>query len=157
MLPALLLQKPSKNSKSKEHLKRLEERMALWYDGQITTLLKEGTVIQEHLTSGKRRSPEETAKVFSNLMLQGKINAALNLLSTESNGGVLPLSHSVINDLQEKHPPPAPIKENSLIFGPVDNVASNYFDSIDEQTIAKAAPFVSCAALAIVCSSMESK
>ena len=138
-LPSLLLQKPSKNSKAKEHLKKLEERLALWKNGDIATLLKECNIIQQNLTSGKRRSPEDTAKTFAKLMLQGKINAALNLLSTESNGGVLPLSESVIKGLINKHPPPGPIQEGALLSGPINKIPANYFDSIDEQTIAKAA------------------
>ena len=72
-------------------------------------------------------------------MLQGKINAALTLLPSETTGGVLPLSDTVIQSLIEKHPAPAQIQEEALLFGPVDNVASNYFDSIDESSIAKAA------------------
>ena len=63
----------------------------------------------------------------------------MNLLSSETNEGVLPLSDTVIQSLIEKHPTPAEIQEEALLFGPVDNIASNYFDSIDEPLIAKAA------------------
>ena len=145
-LPSLLLQKPSKNSKSKEHLRKLEERLALWRCGNITTLLEEGKVIQQRLAAGKRRSAEDSAKAFAKLMLQGKINAALNLLSTESGGGVLQLSDPVIKSLVDKHPSPAPIQEDALLHGPVNRVPSNYFDTIDEQTIAKAAQLTKGAA-----------
>ena len=79
-------------------------------------------------------------------MLQGKINAALNLLSTESGGGVLQLSDPVITSLVDKHPSPAPIQEDALLHGPVNRVPSNYFDTIDEQTIAKAAQLTKGAA-----------
>ena len=79
-------------------------------------------------------------------MLQGKINAALNLLSTESGGGVLQLSDPVIKSLVDKHPSPAPIQEDALLHGPVNRVPSNYFDTIDEQTIAKAAQLTKGAA-----------
>ena len=145
-LPSLLLQKPSKNSKAKEHLRNLEERLVLWKSGNINTLLDEGRVIQQRLTAGKRRSAEDSAKVFAKLMLQGKINAALNLLSTESGGGVLQLDDTVIKSLVEKHPSPAPIQEDALLHGPINKVPSNYFDTIDEQTIAKAAQLTKGAA-----------
>ena len=138
-LPALLLQKPSRNSKAKDHLKKLEERIGIWREGNIQKLIQEGNAIQEKLVSGKQRTPDEISKSFAKLMLQGKINAALNLLSTENGGGVLPLTDQVLKDLQEKHPPAAPIQEGALILGPVNNVPPSYFDSIDEQMIAKAA------------------
>ena len=139
ILPSLLLQKPSKNSKSRDHLKKLEERLAQWKNGNILNLLEEGKIIQQKLTTGKRRSPEENAKTFAKLMLQGKINAALNLLSTETSGGVLPLSESVIAGLNQKHPAPAPVQDDALLFRPINKIPANFFDSIDEQSITKAA------------------
>ena len=71
-LPSLMLQKPSRNSKSKEHLKKLEERLAMWKNGDIETLLKECTILQQSLTSGKKRSPEDSAKIFAKLMPREK-------------------------------------------------------------------------------------
>ena len=138
-LPALLLQKPSGRSKAKEHLKKLEERLEKWKAGDIEGLLKEGDTIQQHLASRKPRPPEDTAKIFAKLMLQGKISAALNLLSNGSGGGVLPLSQEVLDELTAKHPSPAPILEGSLLRGPVQATPQNYFDPIDEQMIHKAA------------------
>ena len=41
-MAALLLQKPSKNSKSKDHLKLLERRFEIWKEGNINKLYKEG-------------------------------------------------------------------------------------------------------------------
>ena len=40
VMPVLLLQKPSKNSKSKDHLVSLEMRLKLWEEGDITNLLQ---------------------------------------------------------------------------------------------------------------------
>ena len=137
-LPSLLLQKPSKNSKSKEHLKKLEERLATWHAGNITQLLSEASRIQDRLTTGKQRSPDDTAKIFARLMLEGKVNAALKFLSTENSAGVLKLTNDVIEELQKKHPEPAPIEDGALLHGPVHQTPSNYFDEIDEQTILKA-------------------
>ena len=39
---SLLLQKPSKTSKKKDHLKALERRIDLWINGNIDELLFEG-------------------------------------------------------------------------------------------------------------------
>ena len=38
VIPALLLQKPSKNSKSKDHLKSFERRFEIWKEGKINEL-----------------------------------------------------------------------------------------------------------------------
>ena len=67
-------------------------------------------------------------------MLQGKVHAALRFLSEEANGAVLPLSDEVIEALSEKHPSPADIQPNSLLFGPVMDLSVFKFD-IDERKI----------------------
>ena len=47
ILASLLLQKPSRNSKSKDHIEKLETRITLWESGNITDLVKEGENIQK--------------------------------------------------------------------------------------------------------------
>ena len=42
ILPSLLLQKPTRNSKAKDHTKKLEERLSTWKGGRIMDLVKEG-------------------------------------------------------------------------------------------------------------------
>ena len=60
-MPALLLQQPSKNSKSKDHLVSLERRLKLWEEGDIRNLLHEGETIQERMKiSGKRMNIEKS-------------------------------------------------------------------------------------------------
>ena len=51
VMPSLLLQKPSRKSKSKDHLKALESRLKLWHTGEIMELLKEAETIQKDLKS----------------------------------------------------------------------------------------------------------
>ena len=51
VMPALLLQKPSKNSKSKDLLKSLEQRFEIWKEGNINELCEEGRAIQDRLKS----------------------------------------------------------------------------------------------------------
>ena len=138
VLPSLLLQKPDAKSKSALHLARLKERLELWKSGQLNTLLRECRRIQSKLASSKRRAPEDTARIFSKLVFEGKINAALKLLSNDSNG-VLELTEQTMNELYEKHPEPSPIEEHSLLFGPIEQVLPCVFDPIDEQSILKAA------------------
>ena len=49
IMPHLLLQKPCKDSKAKDHTKALERRLKLWTDGHLAELLKEGETIQSSL------------------------------------------------------------------------------------------------------------
>ena len=54
ILPALLLQKPSKNSKAKDHLRCLEKRLAMWEAGDVSSLLAEARVIQARFKKAAR-------------------------------------------------------------------------------------------------------
>ena len=45
-LPCLLFQKPSRNTKAKDHSKALGNRLKLWNKGKIDTLVKEARTIQ---------------------------------------------------------------------------------------------------------------
>ena len=114
----------------------------MWDSGDITALLSEARTIQERFKTSvgsKRRTTDDVARIFARLMLQGKVNAALKFLSEENGGGVHKVTDEIMDELQKKHPKPAPISEGSLLFGPVNHVPANYFDEIDEQAIFKAA------------------
>ena len=50
-LPSLVLQKPRKKSKTKDHGVALKHRLTLWHDGNVLKILKEGATIQGTLTS----------------------------------------------------------------------------------------------------------
>ena len=90
ILPSLLLQKPSKTTKAKEHLLKLDERLKLWVNGNFhELLLSEGVNIQRKLKLSRASSEQDNAKRFAKLMFQGKINAAVKLLSSGiEDGGV---------------------------------------------------------------------
>ena len=51
VMPTLFLQKPSKTSKAKDHLKALERRLRLWEEGNITKLVNESKTIKDRLPS----------------------------------------------------------------------------------------------------------
>ena len=53
VIPELLLDKPSKSSKAKDHLQALERRVTLWDKGNIEGLLYESMAIQQRLRSDK--------------------------------------------------------------------------------------------------------
>lgn len=91
-MPILLLQKPARKSKAKDHITCLECRLDTWREGDLNELLREGRTIQQCIS---KTSPsfnnEQTSHSFANLMFQGKTKAALHLLSEQSKGGVLHL------------------------------------------------------------------
>ena len=110
IMPHLLLQKSHCTSKAKDYVAQLERSLKTWTNGDL-----EGRMIQKQLSSDPSRTPSsdgKSAQQFSKLMLEGKVKAALRLIS---NQGVLPLnsavpSHgsttkSVRDVVQEKHPP----------------------------------------------------
>ena len=84
ILTNLFLQKPSQKSKSKEHANLLEERLKMWKHGNITSLLKDCKMIQAKLTAGKRRKPQDIDPIFTKLVFEGKISAAMKFLDEVS-------------------------------------------------------------------------
>ena len=98
----------------------------------LVSLLLEGRVIQADLRrrlARKRYDPSEgISRAFSRLMIQGKVKAALRLLSTQSRGEVLDPDailpggdnaeaspKTVLDVLREKHPPASPIHPDALL------------------------------------------
>ena len=55
VLPHLVLQKPHRSSKPKDHASSLERRMKLWEQGDLAELLKEGRAIQKRLQFSSSR------------------------------------------------------------------------------------------------------
>ena len=63
VLPALILQKPSITSKSKEHSATIERRLNLWRQGNLDVLLKEASFIKgKFVKSKKARTVEGVSK-----------------------------------------------------------------------------------------------
>ena len=80
LMPALLLQKPSPKSKSKEHADILKRRLDQWSQGKISDLLYESQTIQRRLKSFiPTNSDEAISKKFAALMKSGNVNAAIKL------------------------------------------------------------------------------
>ena len=97
VLQPLLLQKPYKNSKAKDHSSHLLQRLDLWSKGCFEELLHEGQCIQDHLkrsiqSDGRCR---DRSRLFDHLMSEGKVSMAIRLLSEESKDGVLSLDSLV--------------------------------------------------------------
>ena len=125
VMPALLLQKPHPRSKSRDHVSHLERRLQLWGNGKLKELLEEGCTIQLQLHRNPPRRQEDTARVFAKLMMEGKVRAALRIVTGSYGGGSLPLdqvadpesdnSETVRDVLLKKHPPKQPPSVSSLL------------------------------------------
>lgn len=147
VMPILLLQKTSDNLKEKMCRSLLERRLDLWKNGEVRAYYDEGKVQSRYrrLTKGVGRGCDDSiARSFSNLMFQGKVDAAIQLLSDKAPGKVLNLSD--VNDegvtykqlLMNKHPQRAPADSCSVLSE--HSETPNYdviFDSIDASLIRK--------------------
>ena len=150
LMPALLLQKPHSKSKSKEHVTHLERRLALWTNGEFDELLAEGRTIQQnlrHQIPRTRRAKDNLGRIFSTLMMTGKVKAAIRLLSDEGHGVLsideiaTPEGDSVRDVLLMKHPqgqPPHPSAIVSSSMSP-DGLHSILFDSLNGDLIRRSA------------------
>ena len=77
----ILLQKPSKRSKTKNH-KCLERRLASWSNGDLEELVREGRTLQQRLPrDGSATANTNLAHSLTNLIFKGKCKAALDLIS----------------------------------------------------------------------------
>ena len=140
VLPTLILQKPSAISKSKEHSVAIDRRLNLWKQGDFDLLLREVRFIQGMFGNPRKaRTVEDISKVFGKLVFQGNLSAAIKLLDSESSTGLLNLTPQVLEGLKEKHPEPADIADESLLYGPIDYIPPSVLDLIDQKMIFDAA------------------
>ena len=136
----LLLQKPSKTSKSNECQLSLERRLDLWKNSEYEELLFEGETIQKLLTSIQK--PSTIAKIsrkFKQLMQKGNINPALNLLTSNMSHRIIQLDKKTTYQLVLKHPQKICASEDILVNGPIEKVHPVRFESINEEFIRRAA------------------
>ena len=140
VMPALLLQKPHKRFKAKEHSSHLERRLGLWNNGSIDALLKEGRTIQKQFRNINHKSSEDLPRAFAKLLMEGKVKKALNLLSDYSSGGPMCPNEEIMTKLREKHPTRQPPKPSATLS--LDHKATTIhhpiiFEQIDAQLIHK--------------------
>ena len=89
IMPALLLQKPSKSPKSKDHTLALERRLKFWKEGEFLQLMREAEALQLRLPKGiAKRDIATTSKEFRDRMQKGNVNGAIKLLTNNMQGGV---------------------------------------------------------------------
>ena len=66
--------------------------------------------------------PRTTQEHLQNWCWTVKINAALKLLTTNHDNGILHVDDNVLKELQVKHPEPTTVKEHALLCGPINSV-----------------------------------
>ena len=152
--PALMLQKPHAKSKTRDHISCLQRRLASWDKGDIAELLKEGKAIQRSMkvsVSSRSNAKDDTttARKFSQLMMEGRVRADLQLLTKETQSGPLRLNDAIgdgsgktVRDvLEDKHPDPAPIHPEAILSKDTTSVAFHpiLFDSLTAEVIQNSA------------------
>ena len=112
IMTCLLLQKPSKDSKSKEHTKVLERRLQLWTDGRLAELLKVGETIQNSLKQvNTSKTVAQLSKKFVEQMQKGNVDSAIKLTTNNMQNGILTLTDTTLKLLKQNHPKSAPTTE----------------------------------------------
>eukprot|EP00116_Pleurobrachia_bachei_P002481 sb/3462743/ len=135
----LVLQKPSANSKSRDHTAAIERRLAIFRNGDLDLLLREGRVIQSRLPSKDDKS-RNALRAFTRLMLRGKVSQALRAIR-DSDVAPVPITQEVVNELIKKHPPSS--ETSSLLQGPALPNTHCMFSEISARAVTKAAKMLS--------------
>ena len=140
IMPALLLQKITPKSKAKDHTEALKRRMGLWEKGKLDELFFEAISIQRRLKNTQKSTTiESIAKRFSAHMMNGRVSAAIKLLSEESDNGILPINDDTMKLLHEKHPNAVEPEPIAMMPGIIQPVHPSVFEQINGEMIQKIA------------------
>ena len=141
--PVLLLQRSHVRSKEKDHVTHLTRRLSLWSRGDIHSLVSEGRTLQSLFSQSKRNKSisdaSSVARIFSQLMMSGKVKAALCLVSSDCDGKVLPFNPDVMESLVKKHPKKRPPVSSTLVDDSVDSPHFILFDQLDAVRVCRVA------------------
>ena len=139
VMPGLLLQKPSRKSKSKDHLTSLENRMKPWHAGEIMELLKEAETIQKDLrVSNTPSTIAEISKKFTRELRKGNINSAMKLLADNMKNDILPLNDQTLHQIKQNHPHGKDVHSEVLLPDIPEEIHPIKFHSIDAESVKKA-------------------
>ena len=132
IMPHLLLQKKRKHTKEGENTKLLERRLSLWKSGEWDILWKEAAALNKRINVGKPQEnvTENSGIRFAKYMKQGNVGSALRILEEGNARGILPLSHTVRKELQDKHPEAKAAMIDTKLHGPILETYSGYFEDI---------------------------
>ena len=101
ILPALMLQKSSKNSKTKDNVNALQRRFELWCEGNVRELIKESELLQKRMSKGKSNTSESTLlRNFTNAVTSGNVGLAGKLIDGTTSSSMEP-TPEVIDQLKK--------------------------------------------------------
>ena len=134
----LMLQKPSKTSKARDHAKYVLARLDKWKAGAIKELVEECRAIQKRMVTSKKRNILSNRKAFCRLMLAGKVKQALKFINNDNNvKGVHAVNDEIKSTLRNKHPKAENALPESLLPS-IDNTVQNViFENISAELIQK--------------------
>ena len=147
ILPTLILQKPFRTLKTKDHIKCMERRIKLWQEGKLLALLDEGRSIQHRLSPRQPKcDPNARGRKIAELLMKGKIKAASRLI-TDFKATPLQLDKMIENKtvrdiLSEKHPASRPVRQTALLDKNYESPKTHHpmiFDELDGMCILRAA------------------
>lgn len=92
------MQKPRKNSKSKDHRKSIEGRFEIWKEVNINELYEERKAIQNRLKLDV--SPNYIEKLLKRFKLQIQKRNVLMVLINNMSGGILPQIDETLQSLE---------------------------------------------------------
>ncbi len=111
----IMLQKPSRKSKARDHATYLSKRLVKWTNGELDDLMEECRSIQKAFKQQQKTGIESKSKAFCRLMLLGKVKQATKFIDTsDDTKGVHRLSFQIKQLLEEKH-----LTINSSLNGPI--------------------------------------
>ena len=132
----LMLQKPSRRSKRKDHAKYLLKRLEQWKNGQLKDLMSEAEEIQKRMEPVFKRKESSHKRRFTQLMLEGKVRQALRLVDANGDiSGVHSVTPEIMRILEEKHPPAAPLHPDAICNEDMPKVEEVIFESIDGKKV----------------------
>ena len=133
----LMLQKPFKTSKARDHTQHIIKNMEMWESGDLAGLIRKGTAIQKRLTNSKFTAENEI-NAFTRHMLSGRVSPALRQISKRKSP-MLEGTPDVIEELVLKHPPANEVSSGTLLCGPFNRPEDVIYQSIDSKAIYTAA------------------
>lgn len=143
VMPALLLQKPAKTSKSRHHVEALTRRLKLWQNGEFDQLFREADTLQKRLPKIERKKNINViSRKFRDHVSKGNLNSAIKVLTNNMEGGILPLNDQTKELLKVKHPEGRKAQEHVKLQGPLPTVENVIFDVIDDSMVLEAAKII---------------
>ena len=134
----IMLQKPSRKSKARDHAKYLSSRLLMWSSGDIDGLMAECRQIQKRLSKQLSQKEESKRKAFVRFMLVGKVRQALGFINSDNDvTGVHSPNDEIQHILQMKHPSAEPASPEVLLPITSPPPQTVVFENIDAELVLK--------------------